>query len=95
MSTTKDGKVVLSLYVQPKASRASFCGVHDGALKLAVTAPPADGKANKAVVRFLASFFKVPKQKIDLIKGLQSRKKKCVIEGLDMEEVRRKLEERV
>ena len=95
LSTLKDGTVVLSLYVQPRASRTCFRGLHDGALKLAITAPPVDGKANKAVVGFLASFFKLPKQKITIISGLQSRRKRCVVGELSMKEMCRRLEGRI
>lgn len=95
LSTGKDGAVVLSLNIQPRASQTRICGVHDGALKLAVTASPTDGKANKAVVDFLASLFKLPKRKITLVSGLQSRRKRCVIEGLTMEEMCRRLQDKI
>ncbi len=95
LSTLKDGKVVLALHVQPKASHVRFCGVYDGSLKLAVTAPPTDGKANKAVVDFLASVFGLPKHKITVISGLTSRKKRCVIGELSLNEVHRCLDGRI
>lgn len=95
LSTRKDGAVVLFLNIQPRASHTRICGIHDGALKLAVTASPTDGKANKAVVDFLASFFKLPKRKITLVSGLQSRKKRCVIEGMTIKEVHRSLQDKI
>lgn len=92
VSTQKDGTVVLSLYVQPKASSARFCGLYDGSLKVAVTAPPAEGKANKAVISFLSSFFQIPKSRVKIIGGLQSRRKRCVISGVSLQEIRSALE---
>jgi len=92
LSTLKDGIVILSLYIQPRASRTRICGVHDGALKLAITASPTDGKANKAVVGFLASFFKIPKRNVTLVSGLQSRRKRCRIEGISLEDIRQCLD---
>ena len=92
VSTGKDGTVVLSLYVQPKASSTRFSGRYDGALKVAVTAPPVEGKANKAVVAFLSSFFQIPKSRVKVIGGLQSRRKRFAISGLSLQEVRSALE---
>ncbi len=87
LSTLKDGTVVISLHVQPKASSTRFCGTYDGALKMAVTSAPVDGKANKAVIAFLSSFFQIPKKRITLISGLQSRRKRCALKGLSLKQV--------
>lgn len=57
-----NGEVILALYIQPKASRTRFLGMHGDELKLAITAPPVDGKANKAVISFLAKFLAFPSQ---------------------------------
>ena len=87
ISKLKDGTIVLSLYIQPRASRTCIYGVHDGALKLGITASPTDGKANKAVVGFLASVFKIPKRNVTLVSGLQSRRKRCRIAGVSLEDI--------
>lgn len=94
LSILKDGSVVLNLHIQPKASRAGFRGIHDGSLKLAVTAAPVDGKANKAVIDFLSSFFKRPKREIALISGQTSKRKRFVIKGMSRNEVFRCLDGR-
>jgi uncharacterized protein (TIGR00251 family) len=83
-----DGALLLSLYVQPRASRNELAGRHGDALKLRLTSPPVDGKANKAVIAFLAKLFKVPKSAIVITSGLQSRSKKVLLSGLDEQAVR-------
>jgi len=91
LQTLPDGNLLLSLYVQPRSSRNEFAGLHGDALKLRLTTPPVDGKANKAVVSFLAKLFKIPKSAIIIKSGLQSRSKKIVLSGLNEHDVRRLL----
>ncbi len=85
--------MLLAVHVQPRASRNGLLGIHDQALKLAITAPPVDSKANKAVIAFLASFFKIPKKRIVLHSGQQSRRKKIVITGALIQEIRQRIEQ--
>ncbi len=92
LSENKDGDAVLSLYIQPKSSKNSFCGLHGDEMKLAITAPPVDGKANKAVQAFLAKFFKVAKSEVVLVSGQQSRHKRFVIKGVGGDEARQRIE---
>lgn len=93
LTTKGDGSVLLCIHVQPRASRLGLCGVYGDALKLAITAPPVDGKANKEVVAFLASLLKIPKKDIVIIGGLQSRIKRCRIGSLAEHEVRKRITE--
>jgi len=79
LSTQGDGSLHLCIHVQPRASRIGLCGIHGDALKLAISAPPVDGKANKEVIAFLAALLKIPKKEIVIISGLQSRTKRCRI----------------
>ncbi|MDR3090196.1 MAG: DUF167 family protein [Desulfobulbaceae bacterium] len=83
-----DGAAVISLYVQPKASRNEIVGIHDGALKLAVTSPPVDGQANVAVTRFLADTLSVAKKDVILMRGHSGRRKQFVVRGLSAETIR-------
>ncbi len=92
LSLYKDGRVLLRLYVQPKSSRNVFAGIHGDSIKLAITAPPVDGKANKAVISFLASFFKLKKKDIAIKHGLQSRTKSILIAGADIQLIQARLE---
>lgn len=73
--------LVLSLHVQPGAARTGVAGLHGDALKLRVAAPPVDGKANAAVLRFLAEAFDVPLARITLVRGESSRQKTVRIEA--------------
>lgn len=71
--------LILKLYLQPKASRDQFVGLHGDELKLAITAPPVDGKANKFLIAFLSKQFKVAKSQINIEKGELSRHKQVRI----------------
>ncbi len=88
LSRLPDGRSLLAVYVQPRASRTELVGIHGQALKLALTSPPVDDAANKALVIFLASFFKIGRQDLLIHKGRQSRRKQLVIGGLSEEAIR-------
>jgi hypothetical protein len=72
--------LVLALHVQPGAKRTEVGGVHGEALKLRRAAPPVDGKANAALLRFLADAFGVPLRNVALLRGEASRAKQVRIE---------------
>lgn len=65
----------LRLHVQPRASRSEIKGRHGEALKVRVTAPPVDGRANKAVIELLADTLGVPRSAITLHSGQGGRRK--------------------
>jgi len=88
LSQLSDGSVLLRLHVQPKASKSRVIGLYDGCLKLAVAAPPVDGKANCEVEKYLAKTLKIPKRDITLKSGAQSRRKQVVVESLGGEAIR-------
>ena len=75
------GDWVLSLYLQPGARKTEVAGLHDGALKLRLNAPPVEGKANKALIAWLADWFGVPKQGVVLESGELSRHKRVRVVG--------------
>jgi len=81
----KDGALSLTVYVQPKASKNRLAGLHNGAMKLCITAPPVDGKANAAVITFMAKLFHLPKASIAILSGHQSRTKRLQLTGLTLE----------
>jgi len=91
LRTRKDGSVVLRLYVQPRASKNELAGLHDGALKIRLTTPPVDGKANKAVITFLAGLLGLPKSSLTLLSGPKNRCKQVGIQGLSEEKILQKL----
>ena len=71
--------LLLFVYVQPKASRDQIVGLHGNELKIAITAPPIDGKANAYLSKYLAKACKVPKSQVHIIKGEQGRHKQIKI----------------
>lgn len=72
---TRDGSIELSLYIQPGASKSRLLGEHDGALKIAIQSPPVDGKANKALIAYIAELTDISKKSIEIVRGEKSRKK--------------------
>ena len=79
MITKLPGALVLRLYIQPKASRDQIVGWHGAEIKVAITAPPIDGKANAHLITFLAKQFNVAKNQIEIEKGEQGRHKRVTI----------------
>lgn len=67
--------ILLKVYLQPKSSKNEVVGPYRDGIKVKVTAPPIDGKANEALIRFLAKKFGIPPSCIEMIKGLHSREK--------------------
>lgn len=78
MSTNK---YQLNLYIQPKASRDQWVGWHGDAYKLAITAPPVDGKANSHIIKLLSKQFKVAKRNITIVQGELGRHKRIIIDS--------------
>lgn len=87
----QDDYVVLRLRVQPKAARNAFGPSRDDFIKVSLTAPPVDGKANAALCRFISETLGVPKRNVSLTAGERSREKTVRVEGLSIEDVRAKM----
>lgn len=85
------GGITVSVYVAPRASVNKVAGAHDGAVKIALTAPPVEGAANKALVEFLAKALGVPKGSVSLMSGETSRRKVVRVMGIGAEAAVRKL----
>jgi uncharacterized protein (TIGR00251 family) len=86
MTASPEG-VVIAVKVKPKAKRDAISGIHAGALKVDVTAPPDKFKANAAVISLIAKFFNVPRAKVELISGAKSRQKRILLGGLTEDDV--------
>lgn len=78
--------------VQPRARRNAIVGEIAGALKLALIAPPIEGRANEACIAFLAELLDVPHSSVTIIRGHSNRNKVVRISGLLAEEVRKRLQ---
>ena len=72
--------LLLDIYVQPRASKNEIVGPYGDSLKIRITEPPVDGKANKHMQKFLAKTFSVPAYKVILLTGETSRNKRFAIE---------------
>ncbi|PSW18571.1 YggU family protein [Photobacterium sanctipauli] len=73
--------LVIRLYIQPKASRDQIVGLHGDEVKIAITAPPVDGKANAHLAKYLSKQFKVAKGQVNIEKGELGRHKQVRIES--------------
>jgi uncharacterized protein (TIGR00251 family) len=77
--------------VQPRAKRKAIIGESDGVLKIAVTAPPVEGKANAACIDLLAKLLKLPRSSFSIAAGETSRNKLIRIGGITADELRSRL----
>ena len=95
LAAHKDGALRLTVYIQPRASSTRIIGLHGGphgeAVKIGITAPPVDGRANGAVIEFLADFFRIPKSAVTIKAGLQGRTKQVTLTGISLAEASRLL----
>ena len=78
-----EGRVSFSVRVQPRASRDALAGERAGALLVRLKAPPVDGAANAALVRFLAGFLGVPASAVEIAHGAARRQKLVRVDGFD------------
>lgn len=73
--------MLVDIHVMPNAARTEIQGLHDGALKVRLHAPPVDGKANDALQAWLAETLGVPKSAVVLLRGASSRRKQLKVEA--------------
>jgi uncharacterized protein len=90
ISPTATG-VLLRLRVQPRASRDGVAGVMADAIRVRLRAPPVDGAANDALIRFLAAKLNVPRSAVKLVSGLTGRTKLVAVTGVSVEETAQRL----
>jgi uncharacterized protein (TIGR00251 family) len=83
--------LVLQLHIQPGAKRTELVGSHGDALKIRLAAPPVDGRANAALLDFLAGRLGLPGRDLRLIAGDTSRRKRVAVSGLPAAELLQKL----
>jgi uncharacterized protein len=77
--------------VQPRAKKNAITGELGDALKLALTAPPVEGRANEACIEFFANLLDVPRSSITIASGETSRRKVIRVVGITADEVRRRI----
>ena len=79
--------VTIDILVQPRASRAKIGPMHDGRLKIAVTAPPVDGEANAAVVELVAKQLGIARGSVEIVAGASSRRKTLRIANVTAQQI--------
>lgn len=84
MSPFRDvkGGVRIAVRVQPRAATSECAGLHGSELRIRLAAPPVDGAANEALIRFLADTLGVPVRRVTITAGLASRSKSVLVEGV-------------
>ncbi len=87
---TEDG-VTFAVRVVPRASKNEIAGIHGDALKIRVTAPPIEGRANEALIAFLAKRLGVRKSEVEIVAGATSRRKMIHVSGVLTQEVKERL----
>jgi hypothetical protein len=90
LAESRDG-VVLTLHIQPGAKKTEVAGPHGDALKIRLAAPPVDGKANAALLAFLAERLGVSRTALELVSGQASRAKRVRVDGVAADTVRERL----
>jgi len=91
ITNLKNNSLAFNVYVQPRASRNKVAGMHGNAIKVYVTAPPVENKANGAVIHLFADLFGVPKSAVSIKSGRQGRNKKVLINNLTLEKAQETL----
>jgi uncharacterized protein (TIGR00251 family) len=89
--TETEGGVTFSVRVVPRASKNEIVGVHGDALKVRLTAPPVEGKANDALVVLLAQWLGVRRSQVEIVAGATSRRKTIRVMGVLTQEVEERL----
>jgi uncharacterized protein (TIGR00251 family) len=85
--TASPAGVRINLQVQPRASRTEVVGFHGEALKVRVAAPPVDGAANEAIIRFFADRLDVGRQRVRVVRGASGRRKVVEVDGIGLAEL--------
>jgi len=84
----RNNSVSFTVHVQPRASRDEIVGEYQEGLKIRLTAPPVDDRANEALCRFLASRLKVPLAAVRIASGVRSHTKRVEVNGVTAEMIR-------
>jgi len=80
--------MIVDVRVIPRAKTTEFAGTRDGAILIRVSAPPAGGAANDAVIDLLAERLRIPRRQIRIVSGATSRRKRLDIAGVSPEQIR-------
>ena len=88
---TQRGQLCLQIHLQPRASRDEIAGLHGEALKVRLTSPPLENRANRHLVEFLAGILDLPKSQVKIVAGQRSRAKTVAFSGISESELAHRL----
>jgi hypothetical protein len=86
-----DGAVSFAVKVHPRAKKNAITGELGDALKVSLTTPPIDGRANEACIEFFAKLLKVPRSSVTIASGQSSRNKVIRVAGLSADQLRKRI----
>jgi uncharacterized protein (TIGR00251 family) len=86
-----DGGTSFAVKIHPRAKKNAITGEHGDALKVSLTAPPVEGRATEACIKFFAKLLKVPRSSVTIASGQKGRRKVIRVAGLSAEEVRQRI----
>jgi uncharacterized protein (TIGR00251 family) len=86
-----DEGATISLHVLPNAPKSQIIGEHNNSLKIKIKAPPVEGKANDAIIKFFSEILNIPKSRLEILRGDKSRGKILLVRGLTAETLARLL----
>ena len=89
--TVKNQDVIIDIHAQPGAKRSAVVGEHGGRLKIAIASPPIDGKANSALITFLAKTLGVSKSSVSILSGETSRQKRLIVHQISDQKKKKKI----
>ncbi|MEI7590854.1 MAG: DUF167 domain-containing protein [Deltaproteobacteria bacterium] len=92
LKENNDGVIIL-VQVLPRASRSEVVGVRDGAIKIKLSSPPIEGKANEECIALIGKAFGIRKSNIEIISGLKGRKKSILLYGAKQKDIERYFQE--
>ncbi|MDZ4231029.1 MAG: DUF167 domain-containing protein [Dehalococcoidales bacterium] len=78
----REEQTIITVAVQPNASRNQVTGIEDGICHLRIAAPPVKGKANRELINFLSGILRISPSRLNIVKGMTSRRKTISIRGL-------------
>ncbi len=83
----RSGNVELRIHCQPRASKTEIVGLHGDALKVRLIAQPVEGQANTELCQFLARYFGVLRQEVQILSGKGGKQKRVLIKGKTAQEI--------
>jgi hypothetical protein len=83
--------VVFEVFLQPRAKKDEIAGIQEGSLKVRVTSPPLQGRANQACIDVIAYTLGLKKSAVEIISGHTSRRKRLCIRGITLSELKKRL----